>query len=265
MIKHPCFDNEAHCRYGRVHLPVAGRCNIGCAYCDRKYDCANESRPGVASKLMTPEKAAGYFMKWIEKEPRIKVAGIAGPGEPLANEETFKTLEILKEKKVPVIRCLSTNGLLLEKYAVRLRKLGVSTLTVTVNAVSPQTGEKIYRWVKADGHIYHGQEGAELLLKRQMAGIRAAKAEGMLIKINVVAIPDINTEEILPLARKMKDLGADIMNINSIIPAGAMAASKAVSASVLKNIRAEASAFLNQFEHCRQCRADAAGLPGMER
>ncbi|MEQ2789490.1 nitrogen fixation protein NifB, partial [Flavonifractor plautii] len=49
--EHPCLSVQAHFRYGRIHLPVAPRCNIRCGYCDRRYDCANESRPGVTSEV----------------------------------------------------------------------------------------------------------------------------------------------------------------------------------------------------------------------
>ena len=55
--EHPCFSAQAHFRYGRIHLPVAPRCNIRCGYCDRRYDCANESRPGVTSEVISPEAA----------------------------------------------------------------------------------------------------------------------------------------------------------------------------------------------------------------
>ena len=55
--EHPCFSAQAHFRYGRIHLPVAPRCNIRCGYCDRRYDCPNESRPGVTSSLLTPKDA----------------------------------------------------------------------------------------------------------------------------------------------------------------------------------------------------------------
>ncbi|MFQ7453900.1 MAG: hypothetical protein ACLRNQ_23780 [Flavonifractor plautii] len=53
--EHPCFSAQAHFRYGRIHLPVAPRCNIRCGYCDRRYDCANESRPGVTSEVISPK------------------------------------------------------------------------------------------------------------------------------------------------------------------------------------------------------------------
>src|SRR5664279_3378692 len=57
LKSHPCFSKEAHTRFGRIHLPVAPACNIQCRYCIRKYDCANESRPGITSRVMTPYEA----------------------------------------------------------------------------------------------------------------------------------------------------------------------------------------------------------------
>ena len=47
--KHPCYSFDAHHKYARMHLPVAPACNISCNYCNRRYDCINESRPGVTS------------------------------------------------------------------------------------------------------------------------------------------------------------------------------------------------------------------------
>ena len=41
--RHPCFDADARHQFGRVHLPVAPACNVQCNFCDRKYDCPNES------------------------------------------------------------------------------------------------------------------------------------------------------------------------------------------------------------------------------
>ena len=54
---HPCFCEGAHSKFARMHLPVAPRCNIQCNYCDRRYDCTNESRPGVTSTVLTAEEA----------------------------------------------------------------------------------------------------------------------------------------------------------------------------------------------------------------
>ena len=59
---HPCYSEEAHHHYARMHVAVAPACNIQCNYCNRKYDCSNESRPGVVSQKLTPEQALRYAM-----------------------------------------------------------------------------------------------------------------------------------------------------------------------------------------------------------
>ena len=82
-VKHPCFNKASSGSCGRVHLPVAPKCNIQCNYCNRKYDCVNESRPGVTSAILKPFQALEYTRQVLEKEPRITVIGIAGPGDPM--------------------------------------------------------------------------------------------------------------------------------------------------------------------------------------
>ncbi|MEW8563903.1 MAG: nitrogenase cofactor biosynthesis protein NifB, partial [Candidatus Thiodiazotropha sp.] len=59
---HPCYSEDAHHHFARMHVAVAPACNIQCHYCNRKYDCANESRPGVVSELLTPDQAVKKVM-----------------------------------------------------------------------------------------------------------------------------------------------------------------------------------------------------------
>ena len=80
LAKHPCFNAKMRGIHGRVHLPVAPRCNIQCKYCDRKYDCVNESRPGVTSAVLSPGQAMTYLDFVLEEVKNISVVGIAGPG-----------------------------------------------------------------------------------------------------------------------------------------------------------------------------------------
>ncbi|MDR3252676.1 MAG: nitrogen fixation protein NifB, partial [Tannerella sp.] len=97
-MKHPCFDADAKQKYARVHLPVAPKCNIQCNYCNRKYDCVNESRPGVSSAVLFPMQAVHYLKALSDKIPNISVIGIAGPGDPFANaEETMQTMRLVKK------------------------------------------------------------------------------------------------------------------------------------------------------------------------
>ena len=95
---HPCYSQDAHQYYARMHLPVAPGCNIQCNYCNRKFDCANESRPGVTSTLLSPVAALAKVKHVASKVPQLSVVGIAGPGEPLANaNRTLGTLELLAQ------------------------------------------------------------------------------------------------------------------------------------------------------------------------
>ena len=63
--KHPCYSADAHHNYARIHLPVAPSCIIQCYYCNWKFDCANESRPGVTSEVVAPELAKEKFV-WVK-------------------------------------------------------------------------------------------------------------------------------------------------------------------------------------------------------
>ncbi|MDY0228157.1 MAG: radical SAM protein, partial [Desulfomicrobium apsheronum] len=147
--KHPCFNKETSGSCGRVHLPVAPGCNIQCNYCNRKYDCVNESRPGVTSAILPPDKAVEYLDEVLRKEPRITVVGIAGPGDPMAEaKRTIETIERINRKYPDMLYCLSSNGLALPEHVDRLAELGVTHVTVTMNAVDPEIGAKIYSWVR---------------------------------------------------------------------------------------------------------------------
>ncbi len=124
---HPCFGGNRH-KNGRIHLAVAPRCTIKCGYCERKHDCANESRPGVTSQVLTPAQALGKVREVMaddELSKVIKVIGIAGPGEPLANESTFETFRLVKEEFPDLLFCLSSNGLALPERISDLAEINL--------------------------------------------------------------------------------------------------------------------------------------------
>lgn len=255
ISRHPCFSKEAHFRYGRIHLPVAPACNIQCVYCDRKFDCPNESRPGVTSAVLTPEEALVRVQQAIFAEPQLRVVGIAGPGEPLHNKETFQTFALVRKQFPNISLCLSTNGLLLSEKLEELLQYGVQTVTVTVNTVRTETAEKVYKPMP---------QGISALLDAQKTGIQRASSAGIAIKVNTVLIPGINDGEIAEIAQAVSRWGAVLMNIVPLIPQANLSDYPKPSSDMLKERRQEAAGFLPQFTHCRQCRADACGIPGEE-
>lgn len=265
---HPCFGGD-HQKAGRLHLPVAPGCNIKCGFCERKFDCANESRPGVTSRVLLPAEAlerVRLVRRHMEKQEgaRLKVVGIAGPGDPLANEKTFATFRLVKQAFPELMLCLSTNGLLLEERLDEIVDLDVHSLTVTINALTAETGGKVYEWIRLDGRRLSGAEGAAVLLERQLAGVAAAARAGLMIKINHVYIPGVNDHETLDLAVRVRELGATMMNIIPVIPLGLFKGIEPPSEAVMEMVRNQAELILSQARHCKQCRADAAGVVGQD-
>jgi nitrogen fixation protein NifB len=265
---HPCFNAKVKGQFGRVHLPVAPKCNIQCNYCNRKYDCVNESRPGVTSTILSPEQALYYMGQVLEKEPRITVAGIAGPGDPFANaEETLRTMRLLRENYPNLILCLASNGLNLQpEYISEIAKIGVSHVTVTINAVDPEITRKVYRWVRDGKNVYQGRKGAEILLERQLAAVKGLKTAGITVKINCIVIPGINDHHIVEVAKKMAELGADLFNAMAMFPTPETPFETLIEPDnkTMAKIRKECEKYLPQMRHCTRCRADAVGLLGAD-
>lgn len=262
---HPCFSKEAHHKFGRLHLPVAPACNIQCKYCIRKYDCANESRPGITSKVLTPAEAMERVRALVQRNENLSVIGIAGPGDPLANDATFETLGAINREFPDIILCVSTNGLYLTDRLDDLVKSGVKSLTITINAVMPETAEKIYSWVLYRGRRYTGRDAAERLLCNQWRGLRNAIDAGLIVKVNSVLIPGVNDTEIPLISWLAGGKGADIMNIIPLIPQAEFEHLQRPSREIVNKLRDECGRYISQMTHCRQCRADACGILGEDR
>ncbi|MBN2510377.1 MAG: radical SAM protein [Spirochaetales bacterium] len=262
---HPCYSKEAAKKYSRLHLPVAPGCNIQCGYCSRKTDCPNESRPGVSSKVLNPEQAEFYAMNMLALDPSISIIGIAGPGDAFNDpERTIETLTRIHRRNEKIQFCVSTNGLNLYPYVDSLAELGLTHLTVTVNAVDPVIGAEIYRWIRYEKRRYLGMEGAALLLERQKEGIIRAVTKGITLKVNTVYLPGINDFHIQEVAETVKDWGADTQNIIPFLPVedSAFEALPPPDHAQVVRMRMALDPVIHQMTHCGRCRADAAGKIG---
>lgn len=265
LSKHPCFNIEARHKYARAHLPVAPKCNIQCNYCNRQYDCCNESRPGVTSTVLSPMQSVHYLKALAEKIPNMSVVGIAGPGDPFANAtETIATMKGVKQQFPDMIFCLSSNGLDLAPYIDEIAEIGVSHVTITVNSLNPETLAKIYRWVRYNRRVYRGIEGGKVLLAQQLKCIELLKAKEIVVKINTVVCPGINDHEVEEVAQKVAELGADTMNCIPMYPTEntEFQVLGEPSKEMMKSIRQKVAKYIKPMTHCARCRADAAGLLG---
>jgi nitrogen fixation protein NifB len=269
---HPCYSEDAHHHYARMHVAVAPACNIQCNYCNRKYDCANESRPGVVSELLTPEEAAHKVLVIAGKIPQMTVLGIAGPGDPLANpEKTFRTFELIADKAPDIKLCLSTNGLMLPDYVEKIKQLNVDHVTITINMVDPEIGTQIYPWVQYRRKRYKGIEAARILHERQMEGLQALKEADILCKVNSVMIPGVNDHHLPEVNEVIRSKGAFLHNIMPLISAAehgthfGLTGQRGPTPKELKTVQDNCAGNMKMMRHCRQCRADAVGLLGEDR
>ncbi|WP_026783498.1 nitrogenase cofactor biosynthesis protein NifB [Pleomorphomonas koreensis] len=269
---HPCYSEEAHHYFARMHVAVAPACNIQCNYCNRKYDCSNESRPGVVSERLTPEEAVRKVVAVAAAVPELSVLGIAGPGDALANwKQTRATFDAVR-KVIPDVKfCLSTNGLALPDYADEIAGMAIDHVTITINAVDPEIGAKIYPWIFFDHKRRTGLEAATIFLERQMRGLEMLVARGILVKINSVMIPGINDAHLPKVNRAVRQRGAFLHNIMPLISDPAhgthfgLTGQRGPTPAELKTLQDQLDGGAKLMRHCRQCRADAIGLLGEDR
>lgn len=269
---HPCYSEDAHHYFARMHVAVAPACNIQCNYCNRKYDCANESRPGVVSELLTPNQAVKKTLAVASAIPQMTVLGIAGPGDPLANpQRTFETFRMLSDQAPDIKLCVSTNGLTLPESVEELSKHNIDHVTITINCLDPDIGAKIYPWIFWENRRIRGRVGAAILIEQQQKGLEMLVAKGILVKVNSVMIPGVNDEHLKEVSKVVKAKGAFLHNVMPLIAEaehgtyyGLMEQPSPTSAE-LQALQDDCSGDMNMMRHCRQCRADAVGLLGEDR
>ncbi len=260
---HPCFSVGAKANKGRVHLPVSPGCNISCRFCDRQLNDVDD-RPGVASSIITPHEAVEVVRSAVALCPDITVAGVAGPGDALATPYALETFRLIGREFPDIIKCMSTNGLLLPEHAREIIDVGIDSLTVTVNAVDPDLQAQICGAIVYHGQRYEGIKAAKILIQNQLSGIQAVADAGLTVKVNTVLIPEINADHVPLVAKTVSEIGAKLYNIIPLIPQHELAWCSAPGCALLSKARGEAEPYISVFRHCQRCRADAVGIPGGE-
>ena len=116
-----------------------------------------------------------------------------------------------------------------------------------------------YYQILCYGHLHH-----TILVKKQLEGLKIASNLGFLLKVNCVLIPDINLGHVRDIAYEVHKRGASILNIMPLIPLGKFANMRAPTCEELQSAREKCESIIPIFRACKQCRADACGIPGLE-
>lgn len=170
-----------------LRISVTDRCNFRCTYCMPKEIFGKDFPFMPKDNIMTFEeidRLAGIFISLGVK--KIRLTG----GEPLLRRNIHQLISMLSLRDVEV--AMTTNGVLLPRYAPSLSAAGLDRITVSLDALDEST----FATITDSGHT----------VAAVLAGIEAAESVGLgPIKINTVIKRDINEDEILRLVERFSD------------------------------------------------------------
>ncbi|HVV40887.1 MAG TPA: GTP 3',8-cyclase MoaA [Nitrobacter sp.] len=159
-----------------LRVSVTDRCDLRCFYC-----MSEDMTFLPKADLLTLEELDRLCSAFITKGVRkLRLTG----GEPLVRRNVMSLIRSLsRHLKTGALSelTLTTNGSQLARFAEELRACGVKRINVSLDTLDPDKFREITRW----GDI-----------TKVMAGIEAAKAAGLAVKINAVALKNLNEDEI---------------------------------------------------------------------
>jgi cyclic pyranopterin phosphate synthase len=115
---------------------------------------------------------------------RVRLTG----GEPLARADLLELVRMLSDIEAITDLSMTTNGILLARYASELKEAGLQRVNVSLDTLRPQRFRQVTRCGELEGTLQ---------------GIEAARATGLNpVKINVVAMAGTNDDELIDFAVK---------------------------------------------------------------
>jgi cyclic pyranopterin phosphate synthase len=182
-----------------LRVSVTDRCDFRCVYC-----MAEHMSFLPKAELLTLEELDRLCSAFVAKGVRkLRLTG----GEPLVRRgimTLFSSLSRHLKSGALDELTLTTNGSQLAKYATQLKDCGVERINVSLDTLDPDKFRAITRW---------GDLG------QVMAGIDAAQAAGLKVKINAVALKGVNEDELGDLVAWAHGRGMDI-TIIEVMPLG---------------------------------------------
>jgi GTP 3',8-cyclase len=179
-----------------LRISVTDRCDLRCVYC-MSEDMTFLPKEDLLSLEELDRLCSAFVAQGVRK---LRITG----GEPLVRRNVISLFESLgRHLKAGTLDelTLTTNGTQLAKYADTLRKAGVRRINVSLDSLDPERFKAITRWGD------HAQV---------MNGLRAAKAAGLKIKINTVAMRNVNEDEIEDLVAWSGSEGFDLVFIETM-------------------------------------------------
>lgn len=184
-----------------LRVSVTDLCNMRCKYC--MPEGGIEKRPH--DEILTFEEIDLLVERLVNMGiNKVRITG----GEPLVRRDIIELLQRIGRHPQITDFALTTNGVLLKKYAREIKEAGVNRINVSLDSLNPEKFESMTRGGKFEQVL----EGIEEALKVGLTPI----------KINVVLIGGFNDDEILDFIELTKEKPIDVRFIE-LMPIGEVA------------------------------------------
>jgi cyclic pyranopterin phosphate synthase len=182
-----------------LRVSVTDRCDFRCVYC-MSENMSFLPKADLLSLEELDRLCSAFIAKGVRK---LRLTG----GEPLVRRgimTLFSSLSRHLQSGALDEMTVTTNGSQLGKYAAELKSCGVERINVSLDTLDPDKFRAITRWGD---------------LAKVLAGIDAAQAAGLKVKINAVALKGVNEDELAGLVAWAHGRGMDI-TIIEVMPLG---------------------------------------------
>jgi GTP 3',8-cyclase len=200
-----------------LRVSVTDRCDFRCVYCMAE-DMTFLPKQDLLSLEELDRLCSAFIAKGVRK---LRLTG----GEPLVRRGIMTLVSSLAQHLQSGALdelTLTTNGSQLQKYARDLADVGVKRINVSLDTLDPDKFRAITRW---------GDLG------KVLDGIEAARAAGLAVKINAVALKGVNEDEFAGLIEWAHGLGMDLTFIE-VMPLGDVGAGRLDQYLPLSMVRA---------------------------
>ena len=198
-----------------LRLPVAPRSNTRLRF----------GFPGSPGRALQPKDVVQWVGRLLAEGKTVAMADVAGPGDPLAEPgPALETLRLMRAAHPQVGLTLTTVGLNGAAQAEVLAELGLSHVSVLVDAVDPAVAAALYAWIRPGQRTLALDEAAALLVRAQAEAIAAFKKAGLFVKVNTTLYPGIDDGHVEEIAKAVAMLGADLMAVLPFQPPAVPAA-----------------------------------------
>lgn len=182
-----------------LRVSVTDRCDFRCVYCMSEH-MSFLPKADLLSLEELDRLCSAFVAKGVSK---LRLTG----GEPLVRRGIMTLVASLsRHLKTGALKelTLTTNGSQLDKYAAELKGHGVERINVSLDTLDADKFRAITRWGD---------------LTKVMAGIDAAQAAGLKVKINAVALKGVNDDDLAPMMEWAHGRGMD-MTVIEVMPLG---------------------------------------------